>query len=461
MLKSFEVDCRRVQPHRIGVIYHLIKTGDASEGTTCFASACQGGTDLAKRARYAFGKARFAYEATVRAVAELRGLSGAVAQFVVGLDAASREIGTDPWVFAPAYRLARELTLRPRKGLTIDGKRDNPVLGLTYHVGEDYAHLLSGLRHIYEAVDFFKLHAGDRLGHAIALGADVEPWMTRRRLGSLPIQEWIENYLWAWKVSLSAPTKLSQHTKRLEASILLLAQEIYGTLDGLTVDKLYKAYVDKAMDYEHIQRIGQEVIHQARGAGCPKTWGWGDCFEDGGVAEYFPCLSHRENSNPGHNWTVRELTMSHHCAFFKYRMNREIVRELSVEDAELIRELQIMVRQMVAQNGIIVETNPSSNVLIGDLNGMLGHHILSLRKHEGEPPVMASINTDDPSVFATTVANEHANIYHALIHAGYTREIAANMVDNIRQTGMDTSFIKGEISLANVLSDYEEILRCL
>ena len=40
-------------------------------------------------------------------------------------------------------------------------------MGFTYHVGEDFRHIASGLRHVDEVIENFHYKAGDRLGHAI------------------------------------------------------------------------------------------------------------------------------------------------------------------------------------------------------------------------------------------------------------------------------------------------------
>lgn len=79
------------------------------------------------------------------------------AKFVTGADAAASEFDTPPEVFAPSFRRLRK----------------NGIRHFTYHAGEDFFHILSGLRAIYEAIEFLGLQAGDRIGHATAAGVDV------------------------------------------------------------------------------------------------------------------------------------------------------------------------------------------------------------------------------------------------------------------------------------------------
>ena len=73
-----------------------------------------------------------------------------------------------------------------------------PNIGFTYHVGEEFRHIMSGLRHISEVMEHFNYKAGDRLGHAIALGVDVDQWVRENEVITIPAMEHLENLLWLW-----------------------------------------------------------------------------------------------------------------------------------------------------------------------------------------------------------------------------------------------------------------------
>ena len=101
-------------------------------------------------------------------------------QVLRGLDICTDELGVPTWVLLPliehvrkAGRLASSL-LRQELDLSV------PPLRTTVHVGEDFVHLLSGLRHVDEALRFLELREGDRMGHALALGVDPREWSARR-----------------------------------------------------------------------------------------------------------------------------------------------------------------------------------------------------------------------------------------------------------------------------------------
>ena len=103
-------------------------------------------------------------------------------KYLSGVDAAANELEAPPEIFGPVYRYLR------RKGFQ----------HFTYHAGEDFHHLIGGLRAMYEAVEFLDLHRGDRIGHGTAAGIDPRIWLDH--LGEeFPISqgEWLDDLLFA------------------------------------------------------------------------------------------------------------------------------------------------------------------------------------------------------------------------------------------------------------------------
>ena len=74
-----------------------------------------------------------------------------------------------------------------------------PQLRVTYHVGEDFLDVADGLRAIDEAINFLDMDCGDRLGHALALGIDVEEWYkSKNNYILLPQQDYLDNLVWIY-----------------------------------------------------------------------------------------------------------------------------------------------------------------------------------------------------------------------------------------------------------------------
>ncbi|MCP4350985.1 MAG: hypothetical protein GY795_36425 [Desulfobacterales bacterium] len=122
-------------------------------------------------------------------------------KFIVGVDGAGNELKTPPEVFAPVFRhIMSEFNHFQHHSIftNLSGDKDNhiPPLKFTFHVGEEFHHLLSGLRAVDEAVTFIKLPPGSRLGHALALGFDPMLWYERSQAIRLPQLEWLDNLVW-------------------------------------------------------------------------------------------------------------------------------------------------------------------------------------------------------------------------------------------------------------------------
>lgn len=174
---------------------------------------------------------------------------------IVGIDAASKEIPTEPWVFAPSFQYARQVNAQ--WGIHESAYNRKALLGITYHVGEDFRHPLSGLRHIDEAIHYLKMHPGDRIGHGLVLGIDLSRWFRMNGIAVMPRMEWLENNLWLWHLIThdGGLAEIAAYVKGLEESILEDARHIYGSLNGITVQGLYQAYASKAKSVTEIREI--------------------------------------------------------------------------------------------------------------------------------------------------------------------------------------------------------------
>lgn len=459
LMETHRVPVQKVHPHRIGIIYHFIKQGEQPETDSCFLRSGRRQTELEQYADLSFGRTRFQCHAAVGAITQVRRLCPEVSRLIVGLDAASIELSTDPWVFAPAFRQARELDLFPFcQAPGLEERAEKQMLGLTYHVGEEFLHPLSGLRHLSEALEDFKLHAGDRLGHGLVLGIDLERWFSGHGLITIPRLEWLEDCLWAWDIAAHDPAaaELTPYIKFLESKIMSCADAIYGTLDGITVEKLACAYRSKTLGFRELSEMSRRWSEAYRPSN-PETV---DCLREKNV-RFFPCACRAGQEVP-HWWNEDSLALSHHCRCYKARMAAEMMWEPDAKETGLVKALQSYLRRRVAERGIILEENPSSNAVIGEINGVLSHPICSLRKPDHpESRVITTVNTDDPSVFNASVANEHALIYFALIHQGCSVEDALAAVDALRRAGLESSFLGPVPAFEQLLDEYEAILPVL
>lgn len=451
LLNEYSVDSNRIPPHRLGIVYHLIKQGEAREKSSC-AVACQNcSCERESYAAFSFGSARFQYHACVTAITNLRNRIPELSSLIVGLDAASLEIPTEPWVFAPAFHEARVRdSVLSQGGCSIEGRRQ---LGFTYHVGEDFRHPLSGLRHVDEVVSCLEMRTGDRIGHGLVLGLNMKDWFYRNRLVIMPRIEWMENNLWIWDlISCEAElAPLSKYLDEIKRHVFEAARAIYGTLDGITLETLLHTYKAKFFSVEYLKEIvKKELLHSKQ---------QGDCFQMLDSTKRLPCLCDEEHAER-YSWTESSLILSYHCGVFKQRMMENILIKPSSSQEEIAQVLQHFLIKKISALGLIIEANPSSNAVIGEMDGVLMHPIYQFRGENGER-MMTSVNTDDPSVFSSSIANEYAQIYYTLRYHGESAENALKEIDLIRKIGLETSFLPSPPHIKQLLLEYETVLRVL
>lgn len=445
LLGSFGIQSSAVHSHCLGIIYHLIKGGESRELPSCFA---QSDTSCEHQAyeKLSFGSARFSYKATIIALSNVRDICPEISRLIVGIDAASLEVPTEPWVFSSSFRLAR------KRNAILCGEQkmaeNKALLGITYHVGEDFRHPLSGLRHIDEAIDLLNLRSGDRLGHALSLGIDLDRWFHVHGMAAMPVVEWMEDNLWLWRLISQTPelSDIAGYAKIIERLIYQCVKKIYLSANGITLENLSRAYAFKSAPIETVRALAETVRSHCQAAT--------DCFKVLPDATFYPCWK-EETTNQ--TWTEELLSMSYHCGFYKYRMGEVILVPTDEAFIAITKRIQRYMAQKVAQKGLIVETNPSSNAVIGDMDGILTHPIWQFRQ-SADCRVMSSINTDDPSVFSTTIANEYAQAYYTLRHHGLSTEEALHEVNAMREIGYRTSFIRRIPLFSELLQDYEHIL---
>ncbi len=116
-----------------------------------------------------------------------------------------------------------------------------------------------------------------------------------------------------------------------------------------------------------------------------------------------------------------------------------------MNDGEIaaIRGLQSWLRSQIATMAITVESNPSSNIHIGDMEHMATHPALVLQPlHDAaaSSTIALSMNTDNPLTFASCLTDEYLYIYTALLRHGSTTAEALAWLDRAREAGWRSRF---------------------
>jgi hypothetical protein len=393
------------------------------------------------------------------------------ARWLRALDVAGDENAVRIEIYAPVLRwLRRGLLQRPF------GEQGTSGFHFSIHAGEDYAHPLSGLRHIDETARFCDLRAGDRLGHGLALGIEPRSWVERQGDMILPVDEHLDNLVWAWHYAteLSAELPLAaQAIPRLERRIARFAVPEYvpwvasppsGSLP--LPETLLRAWKLRRNCYwQFMENRTAPVLDARLEQAVPEYKELSQAGLDGDACrsaaarlylqrqQFLVKQGDRDTkpmksvlvSQPG---TARDDVDGHMPGEERpYLHDHE-----TTQDLEFMSALQDYLLDKYDRMGLIIEANPSSNVYIGRLDKHSEHPIFRWYPPEeqclkpGERwnrfglrrgPIKVLVNTDDPGIIPTTLRTEYALLGEAAIDLGYSRTCVDAWLERLRQFGLD------------------------
>jgi len=289
-------------------------------------------------------------------------------KLITGADAAASEFDAPPEVFAPVFRFLR------RQG----------VNHFTYHAGEDFHHLLSGMRAILEAVVFTGMCKDDRIGHAVASGLSPDVWLRALEENILISQgEWLDNLVFVWFLMR---VKAPKYLKKLETEIAKYSEIIYEEI--LTPQQLVNAWQLRAID--PIRAFGASS--------------YPDIDEE--------ILTEKAQSNA--EFRIFE-------AYHSLPIRKRYYDLIEISTCKLISRYQLVdiqktLLKYLTEQGIVMETLPTSNVRIGHHRDYRTYHLWNWLKWKSAGNDIPSIvlGTDDTGIFATNIINEYANIFAQL-----------------------------------------------
>lgn len=410
---------------QVGLVYHLLKRDDKTFPKKCYQKSKYDSDSLY------FKTNQDEYEKQIAIMNDFRRTNSELSKYIVGLDAASLENSTPVWVFSKIYEKARNSGDEPL--FINDGFNSSfQSLGFTFHAGEDFRHILSGIRRIDEAVEHLKFHAGDRIGHGIALGISPEEWRRENRCIIIPRIEALENYIWAYNI-------LSQKYEDFNTSIIAylekriyeLSKDIYLHTEGLNVSVLIDGYL--------------KLFSKEEDNVCKEANLKGFC-------------SHVRDDEPI-VWNSDKLYLARHCKNFLIRMNEPIHFEVTEQDIEIAKYLQKIVKYNISKAGIVIEINPTSNVSISNIDNLTENHIYSINNFTYDASnIIACINSDDPSIFNTNVSNELAYVYYGLLEKKVSKEDALKWIDKLRENGISSSFIRRNDTDDKILRKLDKLI---
>lgn len=389
-------------------------------------------------------------------------------RWIRGFDVAGDENVARIELFAPALRWLRR-GARP----VPDGSVPLPDFHLSVHAGEDFAHPLSGLRHVDETMRFCGLRRDDRIGHGLALGLDLAGWMDRQGDILLDLDEHFDNLVWAWHqaVMLAARVPLAERIlRRLERRILALR----AMVTWLQVPTAFTWPDEEPVsppggwpDFDTLYRAWELRRN------CPTTFAEG--LRDGlRPADHRVLAPDLARARPGDlmvdssptaiffRRATRKRSFDEPQIRVQRRSGGTIVLPTAVnercwvdfesdDDVAFLQVVQDHLLDQVDQCGVLIEACPTSNVSIGRMNDYTEHPIFRwtpLNEAALAPgghynlyglrrgPIRVLVNTDDPGIMPTTIRTEFALLREAALTLGHSRSTTDAWLDRIREEGL-------------------------
>ncbi|MBE0471948.1 MAG: hypothetical protein IBX55_20875 [Methyloprofundus sp.] len=307
---------------------------------------------------------------------------------IIGFDAASNELHAAPEVFSPIYRKLAYLGYS----------------NFTYHAGEDFVHLLSGIRAVYEAVEFLELPSGSRIGHATALGIEPELW-AKRTGSTLYIKqgEWLDNLVFLYGFC-RLHSDLATNITQLEQPILHFFNAVYCINRPYSIQQLIDAY--------NLRKLDPAIV-----------FGWQEVSAfDGFSRNELAAYQSKDNE-------ARYIYQQYHQAGVIKRSNKLI--EVKIQDLvslDLLRRAQNKLVELLNIKSIAIEALPSSNVRISHYKNYGEYHLMRWLglKNEHDPMPNVVIGSDDTGIFMTNLKNEYAHVFKTVSEVyGKQKAIAA------------------------------------
>lgn len=328
--------------------------------------------------------------------------------WIRGVDAAANELHAPPEIFAPFYRAAKQYG----------------ILHRSYHAGEDFPHLISGIRQILDVVNLLDFKVGDRIGHGTAVGIDPAIWVnTMPHKIAIQRGDWLIDLLVIWDV-LKLKPECYQAVQKIIKDIHLLISDIFPHDSTIMPENLLTQ-----MQYRDLL---PEYVFEANDN---KPWDW-------------------QTSSFNDIWRQEALLVAKALqrtkldVLIKWWRDPDVINrskalidvETNYLDVETLVLLQQCTLDELAKNRVVIETLPTSNVRISQYQHYREHHALRWMKIEGfekenDPNVSVSLGSDDPGIFANDMVSDFYHLYAMLVEKGLNDSEAMQKLSTLNERG--------------------------
>ncbi len=452
---SADNDTNVNQPCEYGIVFHFAKSrSESARKGQPIPNGAYGHADpsLKENLGYRYGAYYRGQRQRMQSLASLLKRFPRLLYFVRGVDVCADELGVPTWVLAPIIKYLKSISRSISAYIKSTEQAHVPPFRTTAHAGEDFQHLLGGLRRVDETIEYFEMSQGDRLGHAIALGINPREWALQTRGVAISRIERLKDLAWEWQFTtqndINIPASRLQYVLN---GIERLSHDVFGVYSRPThvvafIGLLHNQdelkilgfpggssppgltnYVRERFRESHTRQGRTSMGSAYEGSACSETGmqGGGEVKESGSEPWYL---------------------------LYKYMIDPETFEQGQVQilidpsrEADTLDALQRALRRKVGNLGISVEINPSSNLLIGNMADLKNHPLWRLNppRQDGTddvPPVSVCIGSDDPITFSTSTRDEYQLVYDTLTLAGISDFEARVWLDAARKVGLSSRF---------------------
>jgi hypothetical protein len=330
-------------------------------------------------------------------------------RWIRGIDGAANELHASPEFFSPIFRQCEAFGLSHK----------------TFHAGEDFLHLLSGLRYMLEALELLDLRTANRLGHGTAMGIAPQLWIDRMPQTIIISRgDWFLSVLGAWRLMCKQPVGLEKVAHILTAELGLRSLELFG---------------------QHLNPYECEQAMSLRCLSLPDVQRWVSNGQQLPIAHPLSEPARKEIEDVHAKASANPEAFR---VYWRWQSDRELWKK-SEEMIEVKSDflqaphyllLQQSLMQEVADRGVVIETLPSSNVRISQYKHFSEHHAVRwMREPSATPPndpeILVSLGSDDPGIFSTDIETEFHHMFFALKHRGLNEAEALRRVAQINERG--------------------------
>lgn len=325
-----------------------------------------------------------------------------------GKDAAGNEEFCPPEVFAPAFRL-----------LTKYGGPWSTLSHTSYHVGEVFPDVTTGLRAVDETLAFLNLQPDDSIGHGTSLGIDPAWW--RERTPRLTLQKGVllDNYVWIWGIWQELDIRLRKRTLgehmwvNLDADYLrrtFLNEEVKEALTSKIFNLFSEIYINILPDPSYDAKCVASLLYRA----------WK-------MRNLDPLLLNESLMSHMTQWEQEEISLIKNASkdidafniFTAYHTN-SYVRENYSKTVEIdmgyipdgiINILQDYLILKINEKNVKIEVMPTANKRIAGYKNYSDHPVIRWLCRDSQnfrPSPSIVIGTDNPGLFSTNIYNEFA-----------------------------------------------------